>query len=284
MNNIIKPCLWFDNQAKEAAKFYCSIFNDCSIVSENDFIVEFILDGFTLLGMNGGPLYKINPSISLFVTCKSDSEIEDIYNKLFSGGSAMMPLDKYPWAEKYGWVVDKFGMTWQLILDKSAEQKSKIIPALLFVNEMFGKAQDAINYYKTIFPNSKELISELYTIEDAQPDGFLKFGMFELNNSLFVAMDGPGNNNFAFNEAVSFVITCDNQNEIDYFWDKLTLEGQENRCGWLKDRFGISWQIVPSILSQLMSDKSKRGKVTESFLKMVKFDIQELLTAANNDN
>ena len=101
MNNNIFPCLWFDGNAKQAADFYCTVFSNSKIITNNQIVVQFEIEGKKLIGLNGGPMFAINPSISLFVTCETDEEIARIYNKLFEGGSAMMPLDKYPWSEKY---------------------------------------------------------------------------------------------------------------------------------------------------------------------------------------
>src|SRR3954471_24285829 len=116
MKNAIYPCLWFDGNAKAAALFYCSIFNHSKIIDDNPMVVRFEIEGKLIMGLNGGPMFKINPSISLFVNCENDEEIERLYSKLTEGGSAMMPLDEYPWSKKYAWVIDQFGMTWQLML------------------------------------------------------------------------------------------------------------------------------------------------------------------------
>ena len=116
MQHNIYPCLWFDGNAKEAATFYCSIFNNSTITTDNGMVVMFEIEGKKVMGLNGGPIFSINPSISFFVTCESHEEIENIWNKLMVGGTAMMALDKYPWGEKYGFVKDTFGMTWQLII------------------------------------------------------------------------------------------------------------------------------------------------------------------------
>lgn len=140
MNNEISLCLWFDGQAKEAAEFYCSVFENSKITSENPMMVTFELNGRKMMGLNGGPQFK-------------------------------------------------------------------------------------------------------------------------------------------FNEATSLVVNCENQEEIDYYWEKLTEGGEESMCGWLKDKFGLSWQIVPSILGKLMSDPEKGQRVMQAFLQMRKFDIQTLLNA-----
>ncbi|MDX2191453.1 MAG: VOC family protein [Bacteroidota bacterium] len=127
-----------------------------------------------------------------------------------------------------------------------------------------NKAKEAVDYYVNIFKNAK-IISENPMVV-----------IFELNNTKFMALNGGPE--FQFNESVSFVIECDTQEEIDTYWYKLTAEGEESMCGWLKDKYGVSWQIVPSILSKLMSDPTKSEKVVQAFMKMKKFDIQTLLS------
>jgi predicted 3-demethylubiquinone-9 3-methyltransferase (glyoxalase superfamily) len=191
-----------------------------------------------------------------------------------------MPLNKYPWSEKYAWIKDKFGLTWQLMLDETPNGIDKIIPSFLFSNEQFGKATEAIKLYTKLFPNSKTHPLQLYTAGEPQPEGYLKFGHFTLNNTLFAAMDGPGNHEFTFNEGVSLVVECETQQEIDLYWNTLTANGgEESRCGWLKDKFGISWQIIPSILGKLMSDKEKGQRAMQALLKMKKLDIETLANA-----
>lgn len=279
MKNVIYPCLWFDGNAKAAADFYCSIFKRSKIIDDTQMVVRFEIDGRLIMGLNGGPMYKINPSISLFVTCETIEEIVTIWNKLIEGGSAMMPLDEYPWSKKYGWVVDKFGMTWQLILGELPAGGQKITPCFLFVGKQYGRAKEAIKQYTSIFPNSEIHRLEIYEAGEPQLEGKLKFGDFTLQNELFAAMDGFGEHQFQFNEGLSLVVECETQEEIDTFWDKLTEGGSEGQCGWLKDKFGVSWQVVPSVLSELMSDAEKAPRVLQAFLKMKKFDIETLLKA-----
>jgi predicted 3-demethylubiquinone-9 3-methyltransferase (glyoxalase superfamily) len=281
MSKSIYPCLWFDSQAKEAATFYCSVFKNARITADTPMVVKWEIEGQAIMGLNGGPIFKINPSISFLVTCQSAEETEGIWNKLMEDGSAMMPLDKYPWSEKYGWVKDKFGMTWQLMLGELPEDGQKITPSLLFVGEQYGKAEQAINHYTSIFPGSTIQSLQLYQGGEAQTEGTLMFGQFSLLQKVFAAMDGFGNHEFLFNEGVSFVVECQTQDEIDFYWNKLTEGGMESQCGWLKDKFGVSWQIVPSILSSLMRDPAKAGKVMQAFMKMKKFDIETLIKASN---
>lgn len=279
MKNAIYPCLWFDGNAKAAADFYCSIFNHSKIINDTSMVVRFEIEGKLIMGLNGGPMFKINPSISFFVACENDEEIEQLYSKLTDGGSIMMALDKYPWSEKYAWVMDKFGMTWQLMLTGYPKEMPKITTSFLFVGKQYGKAQEAIKQYTSIFPNSKINELQLYGAEVPQQKGDLMFGHFTLNNQIFAAMDGPGEHQFQFNEGVSLVVECDTQDEIDTYWNLLTEGGEESQCGWLKDRFGVSWQIIPTVLSELMSDQEKAPRVIQAFMQMKKFDIETLLKA-----
>ncbi|MEP7109480.1 MAG: VOC family protein [Ferruginibacter sp.] len=279
MNNTIFPCLWFDGQAKEAADLYCSIFSNSKITAESPMVVKFEIEGTVIMALNGGPMFKINPSISLFVTCQSNEETERIWNRLLQGGKEMMPLNKYPWSEKYGWVVDKFGMTWQLMLGELPKTGQKIIPSFLFVGKQYGKAQQAIELYTSLFPNSQIHTLQTYVAGESQAEGNLKFGHFTLNQNLFAAMDGFGQHEFEFNEGVSLVVECETQEEIDNYWDILTNDGQESMCGWLKDKFGVSWQIVPKIIGSLMTDPEKAQKVMQAIMKMKKLDIETLIKA-----
>jgi len=128
-----------------------------------------------------------------------------------------------------------------------------------------GQAKEAADFYCSIFKKSR-ITSENPMVV-----------MFELNDSTFMALNGGPH--FTFNEATSFVVNCDTQEEIDYYWEKLTQGGEESMCGWLKDKYGLSWQIVPSILEKLVSDPEKGQRVVQAFLKMRKFDIQTLLNA-----
>lgn len=279
MKNNIFPCLWFDGQAKEAADFYCSIFSNSKIIIESSLVVQFEIEGKKIMGLNGGPAFKINPSISLFVTCQSIEEIKNIWNRLSEGGKVMMPLDKYPWSENYGWTADKFGMTWQLMLGEVPADGQKIIPNFLFVGDQYGKGAQAINYYTSIFPDSKIQVLDIYQAEEPQPQGNLKFGHFSLSGVSFAAMDGYGDHEFKFNEGVSIVVECKDQEEIDYYWNKLTDGGQESRCGWLMDQFGVSWQIVPINIGRLVTDPEKGPRVMQEVMKMVKLDMDVLLNA-----
>lgn len=272
MNNQIHPCLWFDGQAKEAATFYCAVFPGSTITTDTPMVVNFEIRGKKFMGLNGGPVFSINPSISLFVTCKTEEETNRIYAALAEGGTPLMAIGKYDWSERYGWIKDKFGMTWQVML---SEEEEKIAPSLLFTSGNFGKAEAALNFYTAVFDHSGIDMLQYYA-QDTPFAGKVLFSQFNLNQYAVIAMDGPGEHAYTFNEAVSFVVECHNQEEIDYYWNKLTEGGKESMCGWLKDKFGISWQIIPAHLGKIMSDPERGARAMQALMKMQKLDIKAL--------
>jgi predicted 3-demethylubiquinone-9 3-methyltransferase (glyoxalase superfamily) len=280
MNNNIHPCIWFDGNAKVAADFYCSLFPGSKITADTPMVVNFELTGQKFMGLNGGPMFKPNAAISFTVICETDDEINELWKQLSADGMIMMPLDKYEWSDRYGFLQDRFGVCWQIIKGKYSDVNQKITPTLLFVGNSFGKAEKAVKFYTQLFPQSSIDGMLLYTKEEGEAAGAVKHSQFILDKKVFMAMDGAGNHPFAFNEGISFVVDCDTQDEIDYYWNKLTADGgQESQCGWLKDRFGVSWQIVPTILGKLMADSEKAPKVMQVFMKMKKFDIETLINA-----
>jgi predicted 3-demethylubiquinone-9 3-methyltransferase (glyoxalase superfamily) len=278
MTTPVFPCLWFDGKAKEAAELYCSVFKNSAISIETPLVVTFELNGHKIMGLNGGPMFQINPSISLYVTCDSVAETDRIWNSLIEGGTEYMPIDSYPWSERYGWLRDRFGMTWQISSSGTNDGGLRIIPSFLFTNARFGQAGAAIDFYRTVFSDFSINMMVNFPEGDANA-GKVMYSEFGLNDAEFVAMDGPGDHAYTFNEAVSLVVECETQQEINYFWEKLTEGGEESMCGWLKDRFGVSWQIVPKILSELMADPEKAEKAVKAFGKMHKFEIEKLMLA-----
>jgi predicted 3-demethylubiquinone-9 3-methyltransferase (glyoxalase superfamily) len=278
MKNEIYPCLWFDGKAKEAADFYCSIFKNSKIITNTPMVVEFELNGNKFMGLNGGPNFKFTPAISIFVLCETIQETNEVWDKLIEGGKALMSIDKYPWSERYGWVQDKFGMTWQVSIVNEPGDKQKLSPSLLLTDKLFGKAEEAIKFYTSVFDNSSIDTLIHYPKEDPSAEKVM-YSEFKLDQQHLIAMDGPGEHNFTFNEAVSLVVSCQTQKEIDYFWSKLTKGGEESMCFWLKDKFGVSWQIVPAMLGKLMSDPGRSERVMQSVMKMKKADIETLENA-----
>jgi len=294
MRKII-PHLWFDKEAKEAAEFYVSVFSNSKITSSSVItdtpsgdcdIMNFELRGQPFMSISAGPYFKFNPSVSLMVNFDPSREknakeqIDAAWEKLSEGGTVLMPLQEYPFSKHYGWIQDKFGLSWQLILtDPSGEERPAIIPSLLFVNEKCGKAEEAITFYLSVFKETKlGKIMHYGPGQEPNKEGTVMFADFKLLDLWLAAMDGGLVHKFDFNEAISFIVHCENQEEVDYYWKKLSAVPESEQCGWLKDKFGVSWQIVPSAMDKMMATKDKAAlqRVTQAFLAMKKFDIAEL--------
>ena len=142
-----------------------------------------------------------------------------------------------------------------------------------------GKAEEAMNFYTSIFKDSRKGKISRYGDGAPFPKETVLVATFELLGRDFMALNGGPQ--FKFNEAISFVVNCETQKEIDEFWEKLSAGGQKVQCGWLKDKYGVSWQIVPTILAELMSDKdaTKTQRVMQALMQMTKLDIQKLKQA-----
>ncbi len=277
MKNKIYPCLWFDGQAKAAAELYCSLFPDSKITTNTAMVVEFELNGNKFMGLNGGPMFKVNPSISIFVNCETIEETNALWDKLIAGGKALIPIDKQAWSERYGWLQDKFGVTWQISVVNEPEDKLRITPAMLFTGKQFGRAEEAIKLYTSIFENSSQDVLMHYPKEDPQNAGKILYSEFTIDGRNIVAMDGPGEHDYNFNEGVSLFVNCEDQIELDHYWNKLTENGgKESMCGWLADKFGVSWQIVPTALGKLMGNAERGQRVMQAVMKMKKLDIETL--------
>ena len=298
----IIPHLWFDKESREAANYYCSLFPDSQITnittlqdtpSDDVDVVSFNLSGQSFMAISAGPLFKFNPSVSFMLNFdpsrdqRSREKLDALWTELSQGGTVLMPLDKYPFSDRYGWIQDKFGLSWQLILsDSSGDERPFITPALLFVGEVCGKAEEASDYYLSIFNNTERGMIARYP-KDMEPDreGTIMYTDFVLENQWFAAMDSGHQHNFAFNEAISFVVYCDTQQQIDYYWEKLSAVTEAEQCGWLKDRYGLSWQIVPRVMDEMMQDKDpvRLARVTQAFLQMKKFHLAELRRAYDGE-
>ncbi len=301
MQKII-PHLWFDKEAKEVAEFYASVFPDSKITSATVLrdtpsgdcdVVSFDVMGYSLMSISAGPYFKLNPSISFMVNFDPSQDpdartrIDEIWAKLVEGGKALMPIGSYPFSERYGWAEDKYGVSWQLIYTKpEGEERPLMMPSLMFVGKNYGKAEEATDFYMSLFKDAKRGVIARYG-EGQEPNGpeAVMFTDFKLNGQWFVAMDGADEHDFQFNEAVSLLVNCDTQEEIDYFWNALSAVPEAEQCGWLKDKYGVSWQINPTVLDEMMrsGDAEKVARVTQAFLQMKKFDIAAIERAYRGD-
>jgi predicted 3-demethylubiquinone-9 3-methyltransferase (glyoxalase superfamily) len=299
----IVPHLWFDTQAIEAAEKYVSVFGKLSAEASTQAgdskiksittlrdtpsgdvdSVTFELLGHSFMAISAGPHFSINPSISFFVQIEPVEEVDRIWNELAEGGEVMMPLDKYPWSERYGWLQDRFGLTWQISLGNKKDTGGQFItPCLMFTGDVYGKAEEAINLYTSIFKNAEvEGILRFGKEEAPDKEGNVKHAQFSLENQTFMIMESAHDHQFGFNEAISLAVNFDTQQEIDALWEKLSAVPEAEQCGWIKDKFGVSWQIVPGVLDEMISKGTPEqvDRVTQTFLPMKKLIISDLQKA-----
>ncbi|MCC5905089.1 MAG: VOC family protein [Balneolaceae bacterium] len=295
----IVPHLWFDTQAKEAAQFYVSAFGKNSKINSITTLhntpsgdvdsVTFELLGHSFIAISAGPHFTLNPSISFMVNFdpsrdkQARENLDELWGKLSEGGAVLMPLEEYPFSKRYGWIKDKFGVTWQLILtDPEGEPRPDIVPSLLFTGDVCGKAEEATEFYLSVFKDTRR--GELFRYPaGGEPDkeGTIMFTDVMLEGVWFAAMDSAQEHDFRFNEAISLAVNCNTQEEIDHYWDKLSAVPEAEQCGWIKDKYGVSWQIVPRVLGEMISKGTPKqvDRVTQAFLPMKKLEIAKLQKA-----
>ena len=298
----IIPHLWFDTQAKEAAEFYAAVFPDSAVTNVSTLrdtpsgdcdIVAFNVWGQDFMAISAGPLFTINPSISFMVNFDpsrdDDAEalLDRVWARLIDGGSVLMPLDGYPFSKRYGWCQDRFGVSWQLILtDPAGDPRPAVMPSLMFTADVSGKAEEATDLYLGVFGDGAR--GQLVRYPDgmaANLTGAVMFSDLRLGDTWLTAMDGGNEHDFGFNEAVSLVVRCADQSEIDHYWDALSAVPDSEQCGWLKDRYGVSWQITPADLDEMLGNGTPEqiARVTQAFLQMKKFDVAALRAAYASD-
>lgn len=273
----ITPFFWFDGRVREALATYAGLFRDGEVTQggiagdgEEPLVGMVRLAGLEIALLNGGPHFQVNPAISLYVGCESVEEIDALWAGLNEGGMALMPLDAYPFAERFGWVQDRFGVSWQLALTGEAQA---VTPFMMFTNDVAGKAQEAMTLYTSLFEESG--IARI----DRHENGMVAMGQFTLAGQPMIANDSPIPHPFTFAEGTSLMINCGSQEEVDHFWDGLIADGGEpSQCGWLKDKYGVSWQVTPTRLMELTghADPEVAKRATEAMLQMSKIEIDVL--------
>lgn len=293
----ITPHLWYDTEAREAAKFYVNSFGGNSKVTQVTVLhdtpsgdadtVAFELWGQPFMAISAGPYFTFNPTVSFMVAGKGTAEVDRLWKALGEGGSVLMPLQEYPFSEHYGWLQDKYGLSWQVgyMGEPGSEfaTATRITPTLMFTGSVSGQAEAAVKFYTSVFPDSHIGHIMRYEAGD-EPDkpGTVKHAGFSLLGQDFAAMDSARAHDISFNEAISLIVTCNDQAEIDRYWAALSAVPEAEQCGWLKDKYGFSWQISPAAMFDIMAsgDDEKIRRVTQAFLKMKKFDLAELERAA----
>ena len=293
MTAAIVPCLWLDDQAEEAARFYTRTFGDGRVLATSHYpesadnpggkprgsvlTVEFEVLGRRFTALNGGPQFAINPSISFFVFSETIARTDALWAELAQAGKVLMPLDKYPWSERYGWVQDRFGVSWQVMTTQRAAEGSRIVPCLMFSGAQYGRAEEAMKAYTAVFPDSRVVQLERYGA-GLPAEGKVIHGRFVLAGQQLIAMDGHTAQRESFNEGLSLQVMCEDQAEIDHYWERLSAGGQPGVCGWLRDAFGLSWQIVPQRIADWVAsrDTQANDRAFQAIMRMRKVDIAAL--------
>lgn len=279
----IVPNLWFDHTAEEAAQFYTSVFPNSRIVDvqrypedglpdfQKEFAgqpvtVEFDLGGYRMVGINAGPEFRPNPSVSFFVNFDPSVDdharehLDELWAALTAEGSVLAPLQEYPYSQRYGWVEDKWGVSWQLMLtNPDGEPRPFIIPSLMFGSTVQGRAKEAVDYYLALFDGRPGTIAA-YPAESAPMSGQIMFADFQLLGQWLAVMDAA-DQDFTFTPGVSLLVYCHGQDELDRWWAELSAVPEAEQCGWCQDKFGLSWQLVPDNLDELMAGPDAYAKL-----------------------
>jgi predicted 3-demethylubiquinone-9 3-methyltransferase (glyoxalase superfamily) len=280
---IISTCLWFDSEAAEAAALYKAAFPDMKIIRETGkdgqagfYSVTFEIGGHRFMAMNGGRS-PLTPAISFSYHCRTVAEVDELWQQLSTDGMVMMPLQQYDWNERYGFLQDRFGVSWQLFLNPDAAVR--LMPCLLFPYQKNGDAVAAMELYTKAIPDSE--IKAWFPYPEGEVKGNVMYGDFLLHGQLYSAMDSGVAMPATFTDAVSLLVQVADQEKLDKIYDCLVEEGEAAPCGWLKDRFGVWWQVVPADLGSYIfhEDKQKAKQAMAAMLQMQKIEISKLQQA-----
>lgn len=288
------PSLWFDHTATEAAAFYASALPHTRVTDtqyypseglpdfQKDFAglpltVEFEVAGFRFVAINAGPEFPVNPSVSFmlnFDPSRDDAAREHLdatWAALADGGRTLMPLGSYDFSSHYGWIQDRFGVSWQLILtDPAGEPRPFVVPSLLFGDGVQNRAGEAVNFYSRVFPGSRVGTLARYPTQVGPAHaGSVMFCDLEVLGQWIALMDSGVEQQFSFTCGVSIILECADQTELDHYWSVLSAVPEAEQCGWCVDRFGLSWQVVPVNIAELMQTPGAYQKL----LAMKKIDI-----------
>lgn len=275
LSNInIFPCIWFDGKAREAFDFYISVFPGSKITDENPVVVKALLDGTEFMGLNGGPVFNPNPAISFMWVSNDKDAITRVWERLVGEGKILMALDSYPWSAHYGWLEDKYGVSWQLYFGEDDWSYNRLVPTLMFGQTQQGRCQQALDFYEKTFPAYKN--DGILRYHDGEMTGQVQHTQFAIGDNLLMAMDSGVPQHFTFTEGVSLVLECEDQQTIDYYWNAFTKEGEESMCGWCKDPFGISWQVIPRNIGKMLFGSADPQKSQQALMQMRKIEIEKL--------
>ncbi|BDV32369.1 VOC family protein [Microbacterium terricola] len=276
----IVPNLWFNGNAAEAGEFYAAAFPGATAevtgrypdeglpefqraLAGEPVTVAVVIEGFRLTLINAGGEFAPNPAVSFMLNFDplqlgdeqtARDRLDAVWAALADGGTVLMPLDEYPYSPRYGWLQDRYGVSWQLLLaDPSGGPRPFVVPQLLFSGPAQNRAKEAIDFYTSVFGDAAPGFFAPYP-EQTGPaaPGSAMFSDFTLEGQTFAAMDSGVEQDFTFGVGNSFEVRCADQAEIDRLWESLSAVPQAEQCGWLVDRFGLSWQIVPADMDVLL--------------------------------
>ncbi|HEL2056651.1 TPA: VOC family protein [Streptococcus suis] len=258
MQTII-PHLWYDTEAKEAVAFYVELFGGkidwtytiTDTPSGDSDLIQFQLGDMTLAAISAGPYFKLNESMSLMVNVANKDEVTCLYQTLSEGGRVLMPLGEYPFSPYYVWLEDRFGLSWQLSYAPDLDKPYQFDICLLFSQEQVGLAQPMLDYYKDKLPQASVGQLSYYGEGEAAVEAAkLNYAELLVAGQKMIVMDHGYGGEASFNEAFSLMVYVDSQDELNFYYDLLSAVPEAEMCGWVKDQFGISWQIVPRILME----------------------------------
>ena len=282
MDQHITPAIRCNGTADEAARFYADAFREGSVVEQVPGLAATVsIHGFRLSLINGGDQDAPNPSISCILNFdpllfggeeQARAYLDELYERLSTGG-VLMELGAYPFSPRYAWVRDRFGMTWQLMLtDPAGEPRPFILPSFMFGGTNHANAEEATEAWIALFDDTRRGALRRYEEGGPMEAGTVMFTDFTLHGTWMAAMDSGTFHDFTFTPGVSMIVSCRDQEEIDRYWAGLSAVPEAERCGWCVDRWGVSWQVVPHNIAELMADVAVREKI----LQMGKIDLTRL--------
>ena len=271
MDQHITPAIRCNGNADEAARFYADVFREACVVEQAPgFAATVSIHGFRLSLINGGDQDAPNQSISCILNFdpllfggeeQARTYLDELYQRLSTGG-VLMELGEYPFSPRYAWVRDRFGMTWQLMLtDPAGEPRPFILPAFMFGGTNHANAEEATEAWIALFDDARRGALRRHEEGGPMEAGTIMFTDFTLRGTWMAAMDSGAFHDFTFTPGVSMIVSCRDQEEIDRYWAGLSAVPEAERCGWCVDRWGVSWQVVPHNIAELMADASTREKL-----------------------
>jgi len=281
----IIPNLWFDHTAAEAAEFYARVLPNTRVTATERYPTEglpefqkefagdvlltnFEVDGFAFVGINAGSEFRPNPSISFFLNFDPSRDpdarehLDATWSGLVDGGTELMPLGSYDFSEHYAWVQDRYGVSWQLMLTNPAgEPRPFVVPSLMFTGAVRNRAEEAMGFYTDLFGGRANVAARYAEQTQLANAGSVTYGDMNLFGQWFAVMDSPVEHAFTFDPGVSLQVNAAGRAELDRFWDALSTVPEAEQCGWCVDRFGVSWQVVPDNLPELMASPGAYAKL-----------------------